>query len=231
MDKVFLRGARVVLREKTVKDAWNEYLWRTDPELSQLDAALPLTMGYDEFLSMYKEQLRYPLAWAKPLSVDTLDGAYIGNCMYYDVDVVHKTAEVGVLIGNRRYWNDGYGFEVVVTLVEHIFATTGLNRLYLHTLKWNKRALRCFEKCGFQAVRAGASQPAAVCVHGAAAGGVGGAAGGEAGGAGRFGEGGFGVGGVRDDGTIWCLYLRGIRDLPNRSSIHRSSRCHLSSNF
>ena len=153
MDKVFLRGARVVLREKTVKDAWNEYLWRTDPELSQLDAALPLTMGYDEFLSMYKEQLRYPLAWAKPLSVDTLDGAYIGNCMYYDVDVVHKTAEVGVLIGNRRYWNDGYGFEVVVTLVEHIFATTGLNRLYLHTLKWNKRALRCFEKCGFQAVR------------------------------------------------------------------------------
>ena len=153
MDKVFLRGARVVLREKTVKDAWNEYLWRTDPELSQLDAALPLTMDYDEFLSMYKEQLRYPLAWAKPLSVDTLDGAYIGNCMYYDVDVVHKTAEVGVLIGNRRYWNDGYGFEVVVTLVEHIFATTGLNRLYLHTLKWNKRALRCFEKCGFQAVR------------------------------------------------------------------------------
>ena len=153
MDKVFLRGARVVLREKTVKDAWNEYLWRTDPELSQLDAALPLTMGYDEFLSMYKEQLRYPLAWAKPLSVDTLEGAYIGNCMYYDVDVVHKTAEVGVLIGNRRYWNDGYGFEVVVTLVEHIFATTGLNRLYLHTLKWNKRALRCFEKCGFQAVR------------------------------------------------------------------------------
>ena len=153
MDKVFLRGARVVLREKTVKDAWNEYLWRTDPELSQLDAALPLTMDYDEFLSMYKEQLRYPLAWAKPLSVDTLEGAYIGNCMYYDVDVVHKTAEVGVLIGNRRYWNDGYGFEVVVTLVEHIFATTGLNRLYLHTLKWNKRALRCFEKCGFQAVR------------------------------------------------------------------------------
>ncbi len=152
-DKIHLRGARVVLREKTVNDAWNEFQWRTDPELSQLDAALPLTMGYDEFLKLYREQLRYPLAWAKPLSVDTLDGAYIGNCMYYDVDVVHKTAEVGILIGNRSYWNGGYGFDVVVTLIDHIFATTGLNRLYLHTLKWNKRARRCFEKCGFHTVR------------------------------------------------------------------------------
>ena len=142
-----------MLREKTIRDAWNEYLWRTDPELSQLDAALPLTMSYEEFLNLYKEQLRYPLAWAKPLSVDTLDGAYIGNCMYYDVDAVRKSAEVGVLIGNRSYWNGGYGFDVVVTLVNHIFSQTGLNRLYLHTLKWNKRARRCFEKCGFQAVR------------------------------------------------------------------------------
>ena len=152
-DRIHLQGARVVLREKTVNDAWNEFLWRTDPELAQLDAALPLTMGYDEFLDVYKEQLRYPLAWAKPLSVDTLDGAYIGNCMYYDVDVVRKAAEVGVLIGNRDYWNGGYGFDVVVTLIDHIFETTGLNRLYLHTLKWNKRARRCFEKCGFQPVR------------------------------------------------------------------------------
>ena len=47
----------------------------------------------------------------------------------------------------------GYGFDVMVTLLEHIFTTTGLNRLYLHTLKWNRRARRCFEKCGFQPVK------------------------------------------------------------------------------
>ena len=151
--RVNLRGARVVLREKALKDAWNEYQWRTDPELSHLDAALPLAMDYDEFLRLYREQLRYPLAWAKPLSVETFDGLYIGNCMYYDVDIGRKSAEVGVLIGNRNYWNDGYGFDVVVTLVEHIFAATGLNRLYLHTLTWNKRARRCFENCGFQPVK------------------------------------------------------------------------------
>ena len=152
-DRVHIPGARVVLREKAIKDAWNEYLWRTDPELSQLDAALPLTMGYEEFLTLYKDQLRYPVAWAKPFSVDTLDGAYIGNCMYYDVDVVGKAAEIGIMIGIRSYWNGGYGFDVVVTLLEHIFTTTGLNRLYLHTLKWNRRARRCFEKCGFQPVK------------------------------------------------------------------------------
>ena len=73
--------------------------------------------------------------------------------MCYDINAHFGEAELGIMIGNRDYWNDGYGFDVVVSLVEHIFETTGLNRLYLHTLKWNKRARRCFEKCGFQPVR------------------------------------------------------------------------------
>ena len=143
----------MVLREKRVKDAWNEYQWRSDPELAQLDAALPLSISYEEFLRILKGQLEYPTPWAKRMSVDTLDGLYIGNCMYYDVDTINKEAEIGIMIGNRAYWNDGYGFDILITLIDHIFSSAALNRLYLHTLDWNKRAQRCFEKSGFNAVK------------------------------------------------------------------------------
>ena len=85
-----LHGARVILREKEMEDAWNEFQWRSDPELSQLDAARPLSMSYKEFLRIFKGQMEYPVVWARRLSVETLDGIYIGNCMYYDVDVVKK---------------------------------------------------------------------------------------------------------------------------------------------
>ncbi len=148
-----LQGGRVALREKRLADAWNEYLWRSDPELSELDAALPLSMGYDEFLRVFRGQLEQPMVWVKRMSVDTMDGVYIGNCMCYDIDVINREAEIGIMIGDRGYWNNGYGFDVMVTLLDHVFSSMKMNRLYLHTLDWNTRARRCFEKCGFDAVR------------------------------------------------------------------------------
>jgi ribosomal-protein-alanine N-acetyltransferase len=148
-----LRGAKVVLREKRLEDAANEFEWRTDEELSRLDASYPLDMSYSEFQRVYKEQINYPTPWTRRLSVDTLDGTYIGNCMWYDIDAVNKEAEVGIMIGDKSYWARGYGYDALVTLVDHIFSSSSLRRLYLHTLDWNKRAQRSFEKSGFTPVK------------------------------------------------------------------------------
>ena len=43
-------GKKVILREKRTDDAWDDYSWETDPELSRLDAAPVLTMPYSEYL-------------------------------------------------------------------------------------------------------------------------------------------------------------------------------------
>ena len=53
------------------------------------------------------------------------------------------------MIGNRDYWNEGYGTDAVSTLVDYVFNSTKLNRIYLKTLNWNDRAQKCFQKCGF----------------------------------------------------------------------------------
>ena len=57
------------------------------------------------------------------------------------------------MIGDRDYWNQGYGTDVVNTLVSHVFSTTSLKRIYLHTLTWNLRAQKSFQKCGFVPLR------------------------------------------------------------------------------
>ena len=54
------------------------------------------------------------------------------------------------MIGNRDYWNLGYGSEIISTLLDYIFNTVKLNRVYLTTLTWNTRAQKCFKKCGFK---------------------------------------------------------------------------------
>ena len=126
-----------------------DYAWRTDEEIARLDAAYPLKMKFEEFLRIFKDQLRYPTPASARFGIETTDGKYIGNCMYYDMDSVQKQTEIGIVIGDRDYWSRGYGYDAVVTMLDYLFSHTSMERLYLHTLERNKRAQRAFEKCGF----------------------------------------------------------------------------------
>ncbi|PKB78778.1 MAG: hypothetical protein BZY88_16720 [SAR202 cluster bacterium Io17-Chloro-G9] len=150
---VVLQGARVILRDKRIEDAEQDYIWRSDQELAKLDAAYPLTMSFDRYLKMFQDQLKYPTPGSHHFATETLDGKFIGNCMYYDLDSVNLEAELGIVIGDRDYWSNAYGYDAVTTLLDYVFNEKNLKRVYLHTLEWNNRAQRCFEKCGFVAVR------------------------------------------------------------------------------
>ena len=151
---VRLQGARIILRDKRLEDAEQDYIWRSDPDLARLDAAYPLTMSFDRYLKIFQDQLQYPTPGSHHFSTETLDGKYIGNCMYYDLDSVNLEAELGIVIGDRDYWSNAYGYDAVTTLLDYMFTEKKLKRVYLHTLEWNKRAQRCFEKSGFTSVKA-----------------------------------------------------------------------------
>ena len=148
-----LYGGRIVLRDKRSDDAENDYRWRSDPELARLDAAIPLTMSFERYLKLFEDQMKYPTPGSHHYSIDTLDGRFIGNCMYYDMDTVNLEAQLGIVIGDRDYWSDGYGYDAVTTLLDHMFNARSLKRVYLHTLEWNGRAQKSFSKCGFNAVK------------------------------------------------------------------------------
>jgi RimJ/RimL family protein N-acetyltransferase len=142
-------GSKIKLREKGLADAPNDYAWQTDPELSALDAVPPPNISYPQYLADYTSEMRYPTPNRQRFAIETLDGEHVGNCTYYGIDEFKGEAELGIMIGNRNYWNKGYGADAVTTLVNHIFRQTKLNRIHLKTLKTNARAQKCFAKCGF----------------------------------------------------------------------------------
>ena len=148
-----LTGYKVVLREKRLSDSLNDYNWRVDEELAHLDAAAPLKMSYEAYIRMYEDELRYPTPWSRRVAVDTFEGKHIGNCMYYDIDHIKGRTELGILIGDRDFWSRGYGTDAVNTLLNHIFASTPLRLVYLHTLEWNIRAQKAFAKSGFLPIK------------------------------------------------------------------------------
>ncbi len=146
-------GEKVRVREKRVEDIRNEYTWRVDPELSRLDATRPMTMSYEDFFRYSKEEMQFPNYRSKRLAVETLEGVHIGNIMYYDLNMQNRQAEVGIMIGDKDYWSNGYGTDTVNTLLRHLFTILELDRVYLHTLSWNYRAQASFAKSGFKLVR------------------------------------------------------------------------------
>jgi RimJ/RimL family protein N-acetyltransferase len=142
-------GSKVRLREKKLSDARNDYRWQTDTELARLDAAPVMGVSYPLYLLDYAEQLHHADAKRYPLAIETLDGRHIGNCTCYEIDNTKGEAQLGIMIGDRNYWDRGYGTDAVNTMVNHIFQNAELKRIYLKTLAWNLRAQHCFRNCGF----------------------------------------------------------------------------------
>ena len=145
----YILGQKTRLRQKKMSDARDDYKWRTDPELSRLDAVSVLKLPFVAYIVNYFDLIHRPGKNRHFLAIETSDGKHIGNCSYYDIDEINHEAQVGIMIGNRDYWNNGYGTDVIITLVDHIFRRTTINRLYLKTLDWNFRAHKCFLNSGF----------------------------------------------------------------------------------
>ena len=104
-----INGEKIKIREKRLTDVRDDYQWCRDLELSQLDAAQPLNVSYSQFVTEYTAELRFPSLTRRRYGVDTLDGEHIGNCSYYNIDIRRSETEIGIMIGNRDYWNKGYG--------------------------------------------------------------------------------------------------------------------------
>jgi RimJ/RimL family protein N-acetyltransferase len=149
-----LRGARITgskvrLRKKRMSDVRADYKWQTDVELSRLDATEPMNLPFSFYMLDYATELHRPRSGRFPMAIETLEGRHIGNFTLYDIDEKKGEAQVGIMIGERDYWDRGYGADALNAVADHIFRTTSLVRLYLKTLDWNTRAQKCFAGCGF----------------------------------------------------------------------------------
>ena len=146
---VKITGSKVRLRGKKMSDVRADYKWQLDPELSRLDATEQMSLPFSFYLLDYAAELHRPRSRRFPLAIETLEGRHIGNFTVYDIDENKAEAQVGIMIGDRDYWDRGYGVDAMNAVVDHLFRGTSLVRLYLKTLDWNVRAQKSFARSGF----------------------------------------------------------------------------------
>ena len=84
--------------------------------------------------------------------VDLETDQAIGRCLFFNVDAVNRTAMLGIVIGEKGHWDQGYGQEAASLLLDYGFNLLNLNNVMLGTFSFNERAIRCYEKVGFKLI-------------------------------------------------------------------------------
>ncbi|XTR36995.1 GNAT family N-acetyltransferase [Paraclostridium tenue] len=74
----------------------------------------------------------------------------IGNVGFPKLDYINRTGEVGIFIGDKNYWGNGYGKEALELLLDFGFNLLNLNNIYLRVYSFNTQAIRCYKKIGFK---------------------------------------------------------------------------------
>jgi len=129
-----------------------EVRWQRDTEFNRLADSEPSRLSSEKKIKdWFEKQLEDGF---KPerysFSVRTLaEDQYIGFLGLW-VDLIHSEAWVGLGIGEREFWSKGYGSDMMKLCQGYVFAELGLQRLSLGLFEYNPRALRSYEKCGFQ---------------------------------------------------------------------------------
>ena len=124
-----ITGSKVNLCSRNQADLMREAIWSSDKELNALDPSVGKTVNSQVF------------------AIKTLDGKYIGMCSVYNFNA--SDGQIGIRIGDKHYWDKGYGTDAISTLVNYCLTTLGIAHIWLKGLPTNARAIRCYEKCGF----------------------------------------------------------------------------------
>jgi len=143
-------GQHIRLRAYTKADLPLAVAFLNEPETRRLLAPGPMfpfkledeEKWYDSFNGMSLGDYNF--------AIETLqESTYIGGCGIKDTDQKNRFAEIGIFLG-RNYTDRGYGTEAMQLLSRFCFDELNLNKVKVHVYAFNPRAIRCYEKLGFQ---------------------------------------------------------------------------------
>ena len=76
----------------------------------------------------------------------------LGNCGLLHVDLVNRTAEFGIFIGDKEYRGKGIGEEATRLILDFGFNAINLHHIWLRAFSFNKNAIGLYKKIGFKII-------------------------------------------------------------------------------
>ena len=145
---VVARGKKTVVRRFQREDVDKRQRWpaHTDPLYSHND---PRPMAPRERDLWYLE--RTASSSYRMYAIDDLDGNLIGWITLRNVNPDAGSSVLGIALDPTKM-DMGYGTDALAAFLEYYFESMGFREMWLDVAAFNRRAMRCYEKCGFRYV-------------------------------------------------------------------------------
>jgi RimJ/RimL family protein N-acetyltransferase len=141
------RHDKVTLAPFTWEQAQQYLSWVNDEEVAtRLTRCLPVSPL--EHQKWYEDLVRRQDAVVFSV-LSNEDGSYLGNVWLWNMQTVHRNAELRIVLGPQSPKGRGYGSAACSALLEFAFQHLNLHKVYLYVLVRNASAVRTFEKAGF----------------------------------------------------------------------------------
>ena len=144
-----LKGEKVILKPIKVSEAKNFLRWFKDSKVTRFlrieGRDLNLKKERDIIKNIRKNKNK--MVW----SIYTKEGKHIGDSGLHELDLKrNKKATWGIVIGEKNYWNQGYGTDTLRTILRFCFTKLKLNRVELSVYPPNIAGFKLYTKCGFK---------------------------------------------------------------------------------
>ncbi len=147
----FIDGNGFYLRELKLSDVeeGNWHAWFNNPEITvfQNKGIFPNTREKQKQYFDYLATSNHDVVLA---IIDKSSGMHIGNVGLHQIDWVHSSAELGIVIGEKEAWGKKIGKEAWQLITNYGLNTLNLHRIYAQIVEGNIASCKSAEAAGFK---------------------------------------------------------------------------------
>jgi RimJ/RimL family protein N-acetyltransferase len=145
-------GKKTILRLLGKHDLKNSLTWLKDPSVNMY-----LSQNFREY-NERKEQKWFEFIKDSNNDIvfaveDIKTNLHIGNCALHKINWEKGSCEMGIMIGNKDYWDKGYGSDAIKSIIKFTLSDLKLKKIVLNVYSYNKRAIKVYKKFGFKTVQ------------------------------------------------------------------------------
>jgi len=140
---------RLIIKELKLDDVYQMNNWGRHHSLLFKDYNFP-DMNDKQIFDWYKFKVKNKNK--KSYSIKLKSGKLIGYLTTREIKRFRKISTLGLVL-DPNYMNNGYGTEALITFLNYYFQNLKMKKMILQVAKFNKRAIKCYEKCGFRLLK------------------------------------------------------------------------------
>jgi RimJ/RimL family protein N-acetyltransferase len=125
--------------------------WENDFTVSSMSGDPLRPISRERVEERFERRLKEASSWFIEFAIyERASMQVIGSAELRNIDKNHRTAEYGIIIGDKSCWGKGYGTETTILMLDYAFTVLGLHNVLLSTFSYNERAVRAYTRAGFR---------------------------------------------------------------------------------